>query len=191
MRYIHNRVSRYFILTLVLLGIVLTSCANQAGTSLAQEACVKVNKSIAIYDSAVHTANPATRNTLMARSLSLLRAAMPTSAIAAGEDPSWQALSATLSESSRVPESYIIHALSRECTVIDSGASSPPPPQPAPDIQPSPGATSTTQSGSSYTGSNSGNSLHHNKAANSTPSTTSNTNNNSHNVPVKKTLSRI
>ncbi len=190
MRYIHNRVNRYLILSLVLLSIILASCANQRGTALAEQACIKVNKSIAIYDYAVHTSNPVTRDTLMARSLALLRTALPTSAIAAGEDPSWQALSATLSESSRVPESYIIHALSRECAVIDSGASSPSLPQPAPGVQLPSGSTTTLPSGSSDTGSSSGNPVIHGKTAprNTAPSTRSN---NSHSVPVKRTLSKI
>ncbi len=190
MQHIHNKLIRYSIPLLVLLSTILASCASQAGTALAQKACVEVNKSIAIYNSAMHTTNPTTRNTLLAHSLALLRTALPTSAVAAGENPSWQALSATLSESSRVPESYIVHALSRECTVIDSGASSPPPPQPVTETQPLSGSNATPPSGSSDTGSNTGNNASHSNTTplNTAPSTRSN---NSYNVPVKKTLSKI
>ena len=47
---------------------------------------------------------------------------MPIAATAAGEAPQWQALMATLAESSRgVPESYLVGALQQQCNMAPLG----------------------------------------------------------------------
>ena len=53
---------------------------------------------------------------LKAEALDQVRLALPLAALAAGEDTSWQALEATLSESSRVPLSNLVTALSAQCS---------------------------------------------------------------------------
>ena len=55
------------------------------------------------------------------------RSALQPAAIAARDDAKWQALMATISESSRVPESVLVSALQQQCAVAD-GQSAPPNP---------------------------------------------------------------
>jgi len=50
-----------------------------------------------------------------------LRAALPIAAVAAGQSAQWQPLMTTLSESSRVPEQYLVKALTAECADADGG----------------------------------------------------------------------
>jgi len=56
---------------------------------------------------------------LRTEALDQIRAALPLAAVAAGEDTTWQALEATLSESNRVPLRYLLPALSAQCAGMD------------------------------------------------------------------------
>ena len=58
---------------------------------------------------------------LRRQALIQLSDALPLAAIAAGEDTEWQALDATLSETSRVPERNLVHALSAQCAPLGGG----------------------------------------------------------------------
>jgi len=58
---------------------------------------------------------------LEVEALDEVRAALPLAAIAAGEDTTWQALGATLSESSRVPLHYLSSALAAQCASSSGG----------------------------------------------------------------------
>ncbi len=55
---------------------------------------------------------------LRAEALGQIRDAVPLAAEAAGEDTTWQALEATLSESSRVPLGYLLPALAAQCAGV-------------------------------------------------------------------------
>lgn len=101
------------------LGAVLSGCAGSHGLALARQACNDVNRSLAIYQSSQKL--PASESQAeQEQALSQLRAALPIAASAAGEDSQWQALMTTLSESTRVPESGLVHALSAQCAVVES-----------------------------------------------------------------------
>ena len=57
----------------------------------------------------------AAANRLSLQALGDVRRALPLAAIAAGEDTSWQALEATLSETNRVPLPRLVRALTAQC----------------------------------------------------------------------------
>jgi hypothetical protein len=95
-------------------GAALTGCSTQEALANAQKACARVE--IAIRDERAAQSATATRaSSLRETALVEIRAALPFAAIAAGEDTSWQALEATLSESNRIPVSFLVHALSLQC----------------------------------------------------------------------------
>jgi hypothetical protein len=96
------------------LGLGLGACASADAAALARQACEKVDRSLALYARS-EGAGGAQAAALRARALALLRAALPIAAVAAGEDSSWQALEATLSETNRVPEGNLLQALSAQC----------------------------------------------------------------------------
>jgi len=95
-------------------GTVLASCAHQDAEALANQACSHVKLGIAAEHKAA-TASGAQAAHLQAVALDQIRAALPLAAVAAGEDTTWQALDATLSESNRVPLRYLMPALSAQC----------------------------------------------------------------------------
>ncbi len=95
-------------------GGLLTGCSSQA-SSLASQACAHVERGLAMERKA-SSATGARATLLKAEALDQVRAALPLAALAAGEDTSWQALEATLSESSRVPLSNLVTALSDQCS---------------------------------------------------------------------------
>lgn len=77
--------------------------------------------SLVLYARSQHAA-PALARSESARALGALRSALQPAALAASNDGQWQALEATLSESSRVPESYLVTALSAQCAQSLSGS---------------------------------------------------------------------
>jgi hypothetical protein len=105
---------------LMVAGLLLPSCANSNGLALARQACKEVSHSISLYEASTATKNPEQAAALRARALRELRLAVQPAAIAAGEAPEWSALGATLSESNRVPEANLIHALKAQCAVAES-----------------------------------------------------------------------
>jgi hypothetical protein len=96
-------------------GIAMSACSSGGGSdALGHQACVDVSHSIATYEQAAHetaAAAAATRN----RALNQLRNAVRPAALASSSDTDWQALTATLSESERVPENQLISALQAQC----------------------------------------------------------------------------
>jgi hypothetical protein len=95
---------------------VLSSCSSQDATPLANQACVQVHHALALERQATAAASPARAAHLQAVALDDVRAALPFAAEAAGDDTTWQALDATLSESNRVPLRYLLPALSSQCS---------------------------------------------------------------------------
>jgi pectin methylesterase-like acyl-CoA thioesterase len=95
-------------------GVALTGCASGDAAGLARQACSHVELGLAAERKA-STASRPEANHLEAVALDQVRAALPLAAVAAGEDTSWQALDATLSESNRVPLHYLVSALTAQC----------------------------------------------------------------------------
>ena len=93
---------------------MLAGCAHSDAAALATQACVQVHHGLAAEREAA--AQSGTRAAQL-RTLALedIRAALPLAAVAAGEDTTWQALDATLSESNRVPLRYLVTALTAQC----------------------------------------------------------------------------
>ena len=108
-------------------GLALGGCAYTNGVALAQQACAHVERSVALYTSSEHGRAPATAAQDRAKALAQLRQALPIAARAAGDSGEWQALMTTLSESSRVPEHLLVHALRRQCRIALAGEPLPPP----------------------------------------------------------------
>jgi len=112
------------------LGGSVAGCANFDATSLVRQACTHVDRSLTLYRSAGHATSAQAQATLVAAALAELRAALPLAATAAGQSAQWQALTTTLSESSRVPESDLVNALQQQCADVATGTG-PAPPSPS------------------------------------------------------------
>lgn len=98
-------------------GALLAGCSSQDAAPLAQQACADVEKGIQAENQA-SAAGPARASLLSTEALTQIRAAVPFAAEAAGDDTTWQALEATLSESNRVPLHYLLPALSAQCAGV-------------------------------------------------------------------------
>jgi hypothetical protein len=98
-------------------AIVLTGCAHQDAAGLAQKACTHVERSLSLEQRAA-TAEAGVARNLRSRALAQLSEALPLAAVAAGKDTQYQALDATLSEATRVPESNLVYALSAQCAGV-------------------------------------------------------------------------
>ncbi len=99
----------------------LGGCAQSNGTSLAQQACRYVDRSLVLYRSSLDAPNPQVASAKRSEALDQLNEAIPDAATAAGEDGQYQALMATLAESDHLPESLLVHALSAQCASADAG----------------------------------------------------------------------
>ena len=108
-------------------GLALGGCAYTNGVALAQQACAHVERSVALFTNSEHGRAPAAAAQDRAKALAQLRQALPIAARAAGDSGEWQALMTTLSESSRVPERLLVHALRRQCRIALAGEPLPPP----------------------------------------------------------------
>lgn len=93
----------------------LSGCANQDGLALARQACQHVDISLAMYRSAQSSPSSPESARQLTKALQQLRTALPIAAKATGEAQQWQALMATLAESTRVPESDLVSALQAQC----------------------------------------------------------------------------
>lgn len=111
----------------VALAAGLSSCATSNGRALAQKACHHVALSLASYRRAQASPGSADAARERANAQTQLRAALPIAATAAGDSSQWQALMATLSNSTRVPESVLVHALEAQCALASSPNAQPPP----------------------------------------------------------------
>ena len=108
-------------------GGVLTACAASAG-DLARASCAHVDKSLALFSKAEHTTSPSEAAALRNQAYLDLLPSIPIAAQAAYHDISWQALSTTLSEINRVPESELVPSLQAQCTNATNGVFDQPPP---------------------------------------------------------------
>jgi len=111
------------LLVFMLSAGVLASCSSDGqSNALGHEACVDVARSIKSYDAAQHEIHPAVAATDRSHAQVELRAALRPAALAGSSDGNWQALMATLSESSRVPENLLIPALNAQCAATIRGS---------------------------------------------------------------------
>ena len=99
----------------VTLSLALTSCGGSQAAALAHTACVEVAASIHEYASSTRATTPGVARRERALALEELRRALQPAALAGSAGGQWEALTATLSESSRVPESDLVTALSAQC----------------------------------------------------------------------------
>jgi hypothetical protein len=113
-------------LTAVVLAAGLSGCSNSDGQGLARQACSHVDRSLSIFREAQQRPGTAKAASEDAAALAQLRAALPIAASAAGEDAQWQALMTTLSDSTRLPESELAHALEAQCAVAGGSGVEPP-----------------------------------------------------------------
>jgi hypothetical protein len=129
-------------ITAVLLGVGLGGCANGAALGLARQACHHVELSLTLYHSSLAQHDARLAADERGRASDQLQTAAPLAAVAAGQSPQWQALMATLSESSRLPESDLVYALQAQCAQVQGAATAGPtlPPTTLPAApKPSPG----------------------------------------------------
>jgi hypothetical protein len=99
--------------------VLATGCASQDGAALAKQACGYVSSSISLYQSSLTPADKSTSTHLQDQAYDQLQLALQPAALAAGDDPQWQALMTTISESSRVPEGVLVSALQQQCAVAE------------------------------------------------------------------------
>ena len=95
-------------------GVGLSACGSSGAAALGHTACVDVARSITEYEKAGHEQG-ARASALRAKALGELRNALQPAALASASDTAWQALTATLSETSRVAESALVSALQAQC----------------------------------------------------------------------------
>jgi len=98
-------------------GAILTGCTSQDAAPLAGQACAHVERALTAEHEAT-SAGPSQRARLQSEALEQVRTALPFAAEAAGDDTSWQALDATLSESNRVPVHFLLPALAAQCAGV-------------------------------------------------------------------------
>jgi hypothetical protein len=124
----------------------LSACSSQGGQSLAQQACVHVNRSVADYQRAVKPGTPpAAAAQLQKEADQELRTALPLAAAANSDDGSWNSLMTTISEGADVDEGHLVPALRAQCVVADSNPNvNPQNPSPSPSQSPS-GSTTVPQ----------------------------------------------
>jgi hypothetical protein len=104
-------------------AIVLGACGSSTsdGRSLAQQACVHVDRSVTDWVRAGHAGTTnATALSLMSQADQQLRAALPLAAAANSADGTWNALMTTISESESVDEGHLVSALRAQCSAADS-----------------------------------------------------------------------
>jgi hypothetical protein len=98
------------------------ACSVNNSRNLVVAACKHVDRAVALYDKANATSEPNQREALLAASLKELRYALSKASVAASQDHTWDALSATIAETSRIPEKDAIGPLTQQCSAIESGA---------------------------------------------------------------------
>ena len=103
-------------------GTLLAACGGSSSGSLAHQACVHVQRSLSALAEASAAADSATRAADQRTAANQIRAAIAPAALAATNGGQWQALAATIAESSTLPESYLVVALTAECAAENSGA---------------------------------------------------------------------
>jgi hypothetical protein len=106
----------------VALAAGLAGCADSAARGLVVQACQHVTKSLTLYRESETEPNAARAARERTEAQIQLQTAAPIASVAAGQAPQWQALMATLSESSRLPESSLVPALKAQCAAVTSGS---------------------------------------------------------------------
>ena len=104
-----------------ILGAGLTGCANGAALGLVRQACQHVTVSIKFYDAARNAPDAQRAAYDREQAQDQLQIASPLAAEAAGQEPQWQALMATLAENSRLPEANLVGALQDQCASVRNG----------------------------------------------------------------------
>jgi len=104
----------------IAVAVLITGCATHDALGLAQKACTKVESALALYARSQSEEPGSQGGADAAASVNELRVALPIAAVAAGESPQWQALMTTLTEAGRVPEGYLVHALSAQCAAAEA-----------------------------------------------------------------------
>jgi hypothetical protein len=107
-------------------SIAAAGCSSQDALTLARQSCAYVNSSIALYESSLTAKTPKERSALLDEAYNRLSLALQPAALASTDDGKWQGLMATISESSRVPESVLVSALQEQCVVADGDGGTPP-----------------------------------------------------------------
>ena len=124
------------------LGLGLTACANGDAHALVVQACRHVTLSLSLYRRAQSQTDAAMAERQRNDAEFQLQLAAPLAAVAAGQAPQWQALMATLSETSRLPESDLVPALTAQCAAAQNGGALIPN-TPATTLPPAPGVDTT------------------------------------------------
>jgi hypothetical protein len=109
----------------VAVAVGLSGCADSAARGLVVQACKHVTLSLTLFRESEVEANPARAAHERNEAQIQLQTAAPIATVAAGQAPQWQALMATLSESSRLPESSLVPALTAQCAAVTSGSMTP------------------------------------------------------------------
>ncbi len=100
-------------LYLAAMAAALSGCGGASARTEAHIACRHVAASLATLR---HPTGAAQSSEQRSRALVELRQALPPAAQAAAQSPRYGPLATTLSESNRVPEQRLIHALRAECS---------------------------------------------------------------------------
>ena len=108
-------------------GGALAACGASAG-DLARASCSHVNTSLRLLTRAGQATDPVAATKLRNQAYLALLPAIPIAAQASYHDITWEALSTTLSEASRVPEADLVPALRAQCQRADSSVFNQPSP---------------------------------------------------------------
>jgi hypothetical protein len=101
-----------------LLPVSLAGCAHRDAAAYARQACRYVESSLAAWARARSDPDPAAAARQRLAAQVDLRDALPLAALAASDDSQWQALATTISESTRVDEGLLVHALAIQCAQV-------------------------------------------------------------------------
>lgn len=100
-------------------ALLLSGCSN-AGSSLAQAACVHIDASIHLYDQAEHARTAADARAKVDRAAAELEAALQLAARATSANPAFNPLMTTLQEIGRTSEANLIPALRAQCAAAQN-----------------------------------------------------------------------
>jgi len=104
-------------------GVGLSACASgeSDGLSLARQACVHVDRSIAAYELGNRAGTPAAQAAALLQEADReLRDALPLAAAATSDDGTWNSLMTTISESGVVDEGHLVPALRATCASAEA-----------------------------------------------------------------------
>jgi hypothetical protein len=105
-----------------LIVVSLAGCTDD-GTGLARQACVHVDRSIALYHQSEQAADATAAADRRAEALAQLDRALPLAAQANSANPAWNPLMTTLEEAGTNREANLIRALTAQCAATRSRTS--------------------------------------------------------------------